>query len=326
MRFIDRVEIEVQGGKGGAGCISFRREAYVPFGGPNGGDGGRGGSVILVADPNIGTLLDFRYRRRHEATPGRPGEGSNRTGHGGDDARLKVPPGTLVYDADTEELLGDLVEAGQELVVAKGGQGGRGNYRFRSATNQAPRRADAGRPGEQRRLRLELKLLADIGLVGFPNAGKSTLLSRMTSARPKIADYPFTTLTPNLGIVDLGEYRSCTMADIPGLIEGANEGRGLGHAFLRHIERTRLLVFVLDVADQPLERYEALCREVSSYAAHLAEAPRLVCFNKIDLLPPDEPLPSLPGVHTLAISCATGAGLPALRRAFQHALVTAPTP
>jgi GTP-binding protein len=319
MRFVDQVIIVLEAGNGGRGCISFRREAYVPFGGPDGGDGGAGGSIVLVADANVGTLLDYRYRRRYHAQDGAAGEGSNRTGRGGADTVLKVPQGTLVYDDATGEQLGDLVESGTRLAVARGGIGGRGNYRFRSPSNQAPRRADAGRPGERRRLRLELKLLADVGLVGFPNAGKSTLLSRLTSARPKIADYPFTTLTPNLGIVDLGDYMSCTMADIPGLIEGASEGKGLGHAFLRHIERTRLLIFVLDVTDEPAGRYRALCREVETYTQSLVAAPRLVCLNKIDLWPAEDPLPVIPGEIALPISCVTGAGLPALRSAIKAA-------
>ena len=314
MRFIDQVEIEIQAGNGGPGCIAFRREAYVPFGGPNGGDGGNGGDVRLVADVNLATLLDFRYRRSYRAPSGRPGEGSQRTGAAGETIRLRVPMGTLVYDADSGEQLGDLVADAQELLVARGGKGGRGNYRFRSSRDQAPRKADVGMPGEARRLRLELKLLADVGLVGFPNAGKSTLLSVLTAAKPKIADYPFTTLVPNLGILDLGEYRSCVLADIPGLIEGAAEGKGLGHAFLRHVERTRLLLFLLDVTEEPQARYAALCDEIARYGETLSRARHLVCLSKLDLWPPQTELPRIETAEpVLAISSVTGLGLTALR-------------
>lgn len=319
MRFVDRVVIEVEAGKGGAGCVSFRREPYVPHGGPNGGDGGRGGNVVFVADENRATLLDFRYRRIYKAKAGRPGEGSNRTGADGEDIVVPVPMGTLVFDDSTGEQLADLVDSAQRFVAARGGRGGRGNYRFRSPTNQAPRRADPGEEGEALRLRLELKLLADVGLVGFPNAGKSTLLSRLTSARPKIADYPFTTLVPNLGIVDLGDFESCTIADIPGLIEGASEGRGLGHEFLRHVERTRLLVFLLDVTDEPQERYLTLRREVEAHAASLTDTPRLVCLSKADLWPADEPWPNIDGEAPLVISAVTGQGLDELRRSLRKA-------
>jgi GTP-binding protein len=310
MRFIDQVIIDVAAGKGGPGCVAFRREPYVPRGGPVGGDGGNGGNVVLLADANVGTLLDFRYRRKYKAQNGRPGEGAQKTGARGEDVILKVPCGTLVYDDQSGELLGDLVESGQEFIIAAGGKGGRGNYRFRSATHQAPRRADGGLPGEERRLRLELKLLADIGLVGFPNAGKSTLLAALTSAKPKIADYPFTTLAPNLGILDLGDYRSCTIADIPGLIEGAADGKGLGHAFLRHVERTRLLIFLLDVTDEPAQRYASLLQEVARYADTLGSARHLVCLNKLDLWPAGEELPQIESeIETLGISAATRAGL-----------------
>ncbi len=326
MRFVDQVVIEVEAGRGGPGCIAFRREAYVPNGGPNGGDGGRGGNVIFVADSNLSTLLDFRYRRKYKAAKGRPGEGNNRTGAGGDPSYVRVPTGTLVYDDDTEELLTDLVEENQEFVAALGGMGGRGNYRFRSSTHQAPRRADTGQDGEARRLRLELKLLADVGLVGFPNAGKSTLLSRVTSARPKIADYPFTTLVPNLGIVDLGDFTSCTMADIPGLIEGASEGKGLGHSFLRHVERTRVLVFLLDVLDDPEEKYRALVREIEAYAADLAKAPRIICLNKMDAWPVDEPVPTIDGHEVMQLSAVTGSGVDQLKYRLKDILRSTPVP
>jgi GTPase len=317
MRFIDQVEIEVQAGAGGPGCISFRREPYVPQGGPNGGDGGDGGSIVLVGDSNVGTLLDLRYQRIYRAKRGRPGEGSDKTGARAQSVIIAVPLGTQVFDLDNDELLGDIVDAGQELVVANGGQGGRGNARFKSATDQAPRRADTGRPGEIRKLRLELKLLADVGLVGFPNAGKSTLLATITAAKPRIADYPFTTLVPNLGILDLGGYQSCVMADIPGLIEGASQGKGLGHAFLRHVERTRVLVFLLDVSDEPAEKYRILCREIEEHGEHLREARRVVCLTKLDLWPPDEPLPTIEGVELLGISAPIRQGLDQLRYALR---------
>ena len=324
MRFVDQVVIEVTGGQGGPGCVSFRREPYVPRGGPDGGDGGDGGDVVLVADGHMSTLMDLRYHRIYRAERGRPGQGSGKTGARGEDVEIRVPAGTLVFDDATGETLADLVEDGQRFVAAPGGQGGRGNTRFRSATNQAPRQADVGRPGVERRLRLELKLLADVGLVGFPNAGKSTLLSALTSARPKVADYPFTTLVPNLGIVDLGDYVSCTLADIPGLIEGASAGKGLGHAFLRHVERTRVLVYLLDVTDEPAARYRVLRREVERHEESLGGAERIVCLNKIDLWPDDEPLPDVHGEEVLAISAATSKGLDALRARLKHVLATAP--
>jgi len=325
MRFIDQLTIEVAAGKGGPGCVSFRREAFVPKGGPDGGDGGRGGNVILIADPNVGTLLDLRYRRKYRARNGQPGQGSQKTGAGGEDVRLHVPMGTLVYDDASGELRGDLVESGQELVVARGGKGGRGNMRFKSATHQAPRRADGGMPGQESRLRLELKLLADVGLVGFPNAGKSTLLAGLTAAKPKIADYPFTTLVPNLGILDLGDFQSCVIADIPGLIEGAADGKGLGHAFLRHVERTRVLVFLLDVTDEPAQRYAALRAEVERYGDILGRCEHLICLNKMDLWPQQEPPPTIQqGLSALPISAATRAGFDDLKRQLKAALARAP--
>jgi GTPase len=324
MRFVDQVVIEVQAGAGGPGCVSFRREPYVPRGGPNGGDGGDGGSVVLVADANMNTLLDLRYHRHYRAKRGEPGLGSDMFGARGDDAVVRVPAGTLVYDEDSGALLSDLVSDGQRVIVARGGKGGRGNMRFKSATNQAPRRADSGLPGESRRLRLELKLLADVGLVGFPNAGKSTLLASMTAARPKVADYPFTTLVPNLGILDLGDFQSCTMADIPGLIEGASEGKGLGHEFLRHVERTRVLVYLLDVTDDPLARYRVLRNEVERHDAQLGGARRVVCLNKADLWPADEPVPDLCEEDVLVISAVTRRGLDALRGRLKNELAQAP--
>lgn len=303
--------------------MSFRREAYVPNGGPDGGDGGDGGDVVLLADENLSTLMDLRYRKHYKARRGQGGKGKAMTGARGEDSVVAVPPGTLVYDDATGALLGDLVEHGQRLVVAAGGRGGRGNPRFRSAINQAPRRADPGMPGDEARLRLELKLLADVGLVGFPNAGKSTLLSTLTSAKPKIADYPFTTLVPNLGILDLGDYQSCTMADIPGLIEGAAEGKGLGHEFLRHVERTRVLVYLLDVTDEPVERYRVLRAEVARYAEHLADAERIVCLSKLDLWPAGDDLPDFGDETALPLSAVTHLGLDALKHRLRDALAQA---
>jgi GTP-binding protein len=293
MKFVDEATIKVSAGNGGNGIVSFRREKYIPFGGPDGGDGGDGGSVYLVADGGINTLADFRFQRRFAATNGAPGQGRNKTGKGGDGLRVRVPAGTLVYDQDTDELIGDLVEAGQELLVARGGVGGRGNTRFKSSTNRAPRQCTPGTPGEARTLRLELRLLADVGLLGMPNAGKSTLIRAVSAARPRVADYPFTTLHPNLGVVSVGPYRSFVMADIPGLIEGAAEGAGLGIRFLKHLQRTRLLLHVVDLA--PMDPDEdvaatatSIVGELERFSADLAERPRWLVFNKIDLLSEDE--------------------------------------
>lgn len=285
--FIDRVLIEVRAGDGGDGVVSFRREKYVPRGGPDGGDGGRGGDVVLVGDENLTTLLDFTYRRRFEAGRGGRGSGANKHGADGETLRLRVPLGTLVSTPDGETV-GEVLSHAQELSVAKGGRGGRGNTTFKSSTNQAPRRATSGRAGEAHRLLLELKLIADAGLVGAPNAGKSTLLAALSAATPKIADYPFTTLSPVLGVVRAGEDRSFVLADIPGLIEGAHDGRGLGLEFLRHIERTRVLVLVLDASVPDVRRdYDVLLSELGSYAPQLPLRRRLVVLNKMDLLPPD---------------------------------------
>jgi GTP-binding protein len=288
--FIDRVSIEVRAGDGGRGCISFRREKFVPRGGPNGGDGGHGGDVILVGDRNLTTLLDFTYTRRFAAGRGGHGGGSDKRGADGETLRLRVPLGTAVYDAEAASpLLGEILDHEQTLVVAQGGQGGRGNAFFKSPTQQAPRRAQPGRPGEARKLHLELKLIADAGLVGMPNAGKSTLLAALSAATPKIADYPFTTLAPVLGVVGADGDRSFVLADIPGLLEGAHTGRGLGLEFLRHVERTRVLVFVLDVAGgNPRRDYEVLQAELESYAPELGQRRRVVALNKIDLLPAAE--------------------------------------
>jgi GTPase len=319
--FIDEIDIFVKGGDGGAGCVSFRREKFVPRGGPDGGDGGDGGAVILEADPAITTLLDFHYQRHYTAERGQHGKGANRQGASGADTVLKVPLGTTVAERDGEPL-GDLTERRQRLVVARGARGGRGNARFATATNRAPRRADLGRAGEERWIHLELKLLADVGVIGFPNAGKSTLVSRLSAAKPKIADYPFTTLQPTLGIVRVGEERSFVIADLPGLIPGAAEGKGLGHRFLRHTERTRLLVHLIDLdpstGRDPLEDYHAIQDELAAYSADLAARPQIVVVNKVELPgtgPARAAVERFGAAHGLpvhAVSAVTGEGLPAL--------------
>jgi GTP-binding protein len=289
--FIDRTKIRVRGGHGGNGVMAFRREKFVPRGGPSGGDGGRGGDVWLVADSGVNTLLHLRYNPEHTAERGRHGEGSNRSGREGEDVFVRVPVGTQVFDGETGEFYCDLAEEGQRWLAARGGRGGFGNSHFASSTNRAPRYHQEGSPGEERELQLELKLLADVGLVGFPNAGKSTLISTISAAKPKIADYPFTTLEPHLGVVDLGEYRTFVVADIPGLIEGAHEGAGLGDRFLRHVERTKLLLHLVDVSSvsgrDPVADYETINRELVAYDARLAERPQAVVAAKIDAL--DEP-------------------------------------
>jgi GTP-binding protein len=281
--FYDQAEIYIKAGAGGDGCVAFRREKYVPYGGPAGGDGGRGGDVLLYVDPHLNTLYRFSRKRHFRAGRGVHGQGKDRHGAAGADLRVPVPPGTVVYDAGTGDLLGDLTEPGQELIVARGGRGGRGNARFATSTNQAPRIAEHGEPGQARNLRLELKLLADVGLVGLPNAGKSTLLAAVTAARPKIAPYPFTTLQPNLGVVVLDARTEFVLADIPGLIEGAAEGKGLGHEFLRHIERTRVLIHLLDgLSADPLADFAAINHELAVFGHGLAGKPQLVVLNKMD--------------------------------------------
>ncbi len=315
--FIDSVTIEVRGGPGGSGAEAFRREKGVPRGGPSGGDGGEGGDVRLVGDPGLTTLSDFRYKRHYSAQRGMHGGGSNRTGRSGSDLVLRVPCGTIAFDDDTGEALGELLAAAGGLVIARGGRGGRGNARFTSATRQAPRHWEPGGPGEERRVRLELKLIADIGLVGEPNAGKSTLLARISRARPKIADYPFTTLTPNLGVVELPGYRSFVVADIPGIIEGAHEGKGLGHRFLRHIERTRALVILLPVdGTDPRGTLAGLRDELDRYAAMYAPAlsslPYAVAFSKLDLrrAGTDRPVLEAAGAWGVyPVSAVTGEGV-----------------
>ncbi|MFH0931865.1 MAG: GTPase ObgE [Candidatus Zixiibacteriota bacterium] len=283
--FVDYAEIEVRGGDGGRGCISFRREKYIPKGGPDGGDGGKGGDVILKVEQDLSTLLDFHYRRAYKAGRGKHGKGKNRTGEGGEDLVVKVPPGTIVKDKISGESLTDLISVTDFYVIAKGGRGGKGNTHFKSSTLQAPRFAQPGEKGEVRKIILELKLLADAGIVGPPNSGKSTLLARVSDARPKIAPYPFTTLKPNLGVVRLKDHKSFILADIPGLIEGAHQGKGLGLDFLRHIQRTKVLLFLLDVtASDLISEYDNLKNELKLYDLSLLEKPAILALNKIDLL------------------------------------------
>jgi GTPase len=294
--FVDEVDIHVAAGHGGGGCLAFRREKFVPRGGPSGGDGGHGGSVLVVANPHTNTLIKYRFHPEFTAARGGHGQGSNRTGRGGADLELDVPVGTVVYEKTSEagqplRLLADLAEPGQRVLVAKGGRGGLGNAHFATSTNRAPRKVQPGEAGEEKDLRLELKLLADVGLVGFPNAGKSTLIARVSAARPKIADYPFTTLTPNLGVVGLSDDRSFVLADVPGLIEGAHRGLGLGHQFLRHLERTKVLVHIVDVSSatgrDPVDDLETLRRELELFQPSLASKPQLVAANKMDAV--DDP-------------------------------------
>ncbi|WP_455222021.1 Obg family GTPase CgtA [Kaarinaea lacus] len=293
MKFVDEATIRVEAGKGGNGCVSFRREKYIPFGGPNGGDGGDGGSVYFITDTGLNTLADFRYQRSYKAQNGEPGMGRECTGKSGEDLYIRVPVGTVVYDADTREQIGDLVEAEQTLLVAKGGRHGLGNVHFKSSTNRAPRQSTPGTPGEIRNLLLELNVLADVGLLGLPNAGKSTLIRSVSAAKPKVADYPFTTLYPNLGVVRLGVDQSFVIADIPGLIEGAAEGAGLGIQFLKHLARTRLLLHVLDVKPfegtaDPAENFRAIENELKKYSDTLYAKDRWLVLNKVDLIPAQE--------------------------------------
>lgn len=322
--FIDHVVVRVTAGTGGSGCSSFRREKFYPMGGPDGGDGGRGGDVIVRADSNLATLLDYTYRDHWEAERGQHGMGSNKTGRSADDVVLPVPPGTTIRDHDSGAFIGEVLEHGQQVVVAKGGRGGKGNAFFATSTHQSPREWQPGEEGEARTLELELKLIADVGLVGQPNAGKSTLLSVISAARPKIADYPFTTLQPNLGVVALSDHRTFVVADIPGIIEGAHEGRGLGLQFLRHIERTRILAFLIpiDAMDWQAE-YDQLRREIGQYSAELAEKPHCVVFTKLDLLGehyvPEIEAPGAFGKY--AISAAGRMGLDELNAAWWSQLL-----
>lgn len=329
--FIDEARIFVKGGDGGNGIVAFRREKYVPMGGPAGGDGGRGGNVILRADQGLGTLMDFRYHRHFKANRGAHGQGKNMHGAGADDLVVRVPIGTIIRDDESGEIIADLVEDGQEAIVARGGRGGRGNARFATAVNRAPSLSENGEPGQERWIRLELRLLADVGLVGFPNAGKSTLIAKISAARPKIADYPFTTLVPNLGVVALKGREPFVVADIPGLIEGAHSGSGLGHEFLRHIERTRVLVFVLDAAETEersvLDDYHTLREELGRFNARLLDRPFLVAANKMDLPRARENQPRLQaefGDRLYNISAVTGEGVEALLEALQDLLANTP--
>ena len=293
MKFVDEAEIHVAAGAGGNGCVSFRREKFIPLGGPDGGDGGKGGSVWLAADEGINTLIDFRHQRRFKAERGENGMGRQMAGRGGEDVQIRVPVGTAVVNVDTDEQIGDLTAHGQRLLVAQGGIGGKGNIHYKSSVNRAPRKSTPGTPGDERELRLELKLLADVGLLGFPNAGKSTFIRAVSAARPKVADYPFTTLHPNLGVVRVERERSFVIADIPGVIEGAAEGAGLGIRFLKHVVRTRLLLHVVDMAPadesvDPAEQVRTIAKELKKFDAELAKRPRWLVLNKADLLPEDE--------------------------------------
>ncbi len=339
--FVDEVDIHVAAGSGGRGCLAFRREKRVPRGGPSGGDGGHGGSIWAVASEHTNTLIHYRFHPLFTAERGEHGQGSNCTGHGGSTLELPVPIGTLVYEktddpAEPYRLLGDLAEVNQRVLVAKGGRGGLGNARFATSTNRAPRKVQPGEPGEEKDLRLELRLLADVGLVGFPNAGKSTLIARISAARPKIADYPFTTLTPNLGVVGLSDDRSFVVADVPGLIEGAHRGLGLGHQFLRHLERTKILVHLVDVSGatgrDPVEDLEVLRRELALFRPELAAKPQIVAANKIDAAT-DDGLPSALAARARAlglpffrISGVTGAGVPELLEAAWKRLAAKKAP
>lgn len=319
MQFIDEVKIHAKAGDGGRGCLSFRREKFIPMGGPDGGDGGNGGNVYLEVDEGLGTLLDLRYKPHHKAGRGEHGRGKNMHGADGESIVIRVPPGTLAYDAETGEKLADLTEAGQKILLLKGGRGGRGNARFATSTNRAPRHTQPGTAGEERWLRLELKLLADVGLVGLPNAGKSTLISAVSAARPKIADYPFTTLVPNLGVVRYGGYKTFVVADIPGLIEGASEGHGLGTRFLRHVERTDLFLHLVDLSDlqggDPLENFDMINRELARHNPALMNKPQIVVLSKMDITEVREhaeeiiPVFRERALPVLPISAVTGEGV-----------------
>jgi len=320
MNFIDNAIIEVSSGKGGKGHMSFRKEKFVPLGGPDGGNGGKGGDIVFEADRQLTTLLDFRYERKYQAEDGKQGGTSRCTGKSGKDKIIRVPSGTVIRNVETQEVIADLTEDKQRVTIAKGGRGGRGNAEFTTSVNQAPRHFEPGEPGEEFTLELELKILADIGLVGFPNAGKSTLISVMSAAKPKIADYPFTTLIPNLGMVYVGNERSFTMADIPGLIEGAHEGKGLGIQFLRHVERTKVLVFLLDaMSGDPVEEYSVLCEELRKYDPSMLEKPRIICISKMDTVT-DADRPILEALNfgkeylKLLISAVSGENIEVLKR------------
>lgn len=322
--FIDRVVVNVKAGDGGSGIVSFRREKFVPMGGPDGGDGGRGGDIVIVGDSNLSTLLDYTYRDTWAAPSGEHGSGSNKSGRSGGDVVLPVPVGTIIRDLQTSERLGEILEDGERLVVARGGRGGKGNTHFATATHQSPREYQPGEDGEARVLELELKLIADVGLVGQPNAGKSTLLSVISAARPKIGDYPFTTLSPNLGVVQMSDNRTFVAADIPGIIEGAHEGKGLGLQFLRHIERTRLLAFLIPVDSMDWQsEYDQLRREIEAYSIELAQKPHCVIFTKMDLLGDDSapPIDAPDAFGVYAVSAAGRSGLEPLLAAWWSQLL-----
>jgi GTP-binding protein len=322
MSFIDEVKIFASAGDGGSGCVSFRREKFVPLGGPNGGDGGKGGDLILQVSTQVSTLYDLRLHPHQKAQRGKNGMGKDRHGAGGEDLVIQVPLGTIIKDAETGEILADMAEPDQRLILLKGGRGGQGNARFATSTNKAPKFAQDGEAGEERIIRLELKLMADVGLLGFPSVGKSSLITKVSSARPKIADYPFTTLKPHLGVVEYKNYRTFVMADIPGIIEGAHDGAGLGHRFLRHVERTRILLHLLDPCrthdSDPLKDYETLNRELALFNPDLAEKPQIIVINKMDLpdvqalLPEVIPYFDRLGLKVFPVSAATGEGIPAL--------------
>jgi GTP-binding protein len=340
--FVDEVDILVEAGHGGGGCVSFRREKFVPRGGPDGGDGGNGGSIYAVASPHLNTLIPFRYNKEFHAKRGGHGKGSNRTGANADDLELHVPVGTLIFEKPVEPpgqpvMIADLVHRGQRVLIAQGGHGGRGNARFVSSTNRAPRRCEEGTPGETKQLQLQLKLLADVGLVGFPNAGKSTLIARISAARPKIADYPFTTLSPNLGVVSMHGDRSFVVADVPGLIEGAHEGHGLGDRFLKHLDRTKVLVHLVDVSGasgrDPVEDFEAVQRELALFSPELGAKPQLVAATKIDALSDPDLATGLEthvkalGLPFARISAVSGAGIDALlETVWRHLPAVEPEP
>ncbi len=318
MNFVDSAKVYIKAGDGGSGCLAFRREKFVPKGGPSGGDGGKGGHIIAVADKSIQTLLDFRYKRHYKAKRGRHGEGDNKIGKSADNLFIRLPIGTVIKDIDSGEILADLVKDKQQVIIAKGGRGGRGNARFVSPTNRAPQEWEPGQEGEEKNIQLELKLLADVGFVGLPNAGKSTLLSRITAARPKIADYPFTTLVPQLGIVQAGQFETFVAADIPGLIQGAHLGKGLGIQFLKHIERTRVLAVLLDATSEDMEQdYTILLNELASFDKLLLEKPKLVIFTKADLLQdefPDKPSFIDPNDEYILISSVRGDNIDIMKK------------
>ena len=325
MNFVDEVTVQIKAGNGGNGCSSFHRESHVPKGGPDGGDGGKGGNVVFLVDEQLSTLMDLRFRRHLRAENGRPGLGNNKTGRSGKDTIVRVPPGSMVYDLETGDLLRDLVQPGEEYIVAKGGDGGRGNTRFATSRNRVPHRCDPGYPGVEREVRIELKILADVAVIGYPNVGKSTLIRKVSNATPRVADYPFTTLIPNLGVVAVDNSREFVMADIPGLIDGAAKGEGLGHRFLRHVERCKILLHLVEVEatrNDPLEDYRRINHELHAYSPELSRKKQLVALNKIDLYPDEETILPLKrelenqGHKLFEISGTSGAGIPELLQAL----------